>query len=418
MGKICMEREKYTENKKGYIWNSVAGLINAGEAVILLMVITRTNGIEDAGIITIAFTVGNLMMTIGKFGVRNYQVTDVNDLFSFSTYFNARICTVICMFLASTGYLAGCFWRKDYSIYKIIVILLICGIYMIESLEDVFCGLYQKNGRLDLGGMVFTCRWLCHLAVITMVLAFTRNLILALVLGIFVGGICSYMLNRFYMKKFTYAGYGFSIQGIWSLTKNCFPLFLVAFMSNYVTNAPKYAIDTYMSEEVQACYGFIAMPVFVISLLNSFLYQPILVHLALEWKEKQLDLLKRQIFRQLLIILGLTLICLLGGWLLGIPVLSILYNTELGAYKTELMVLLFGGGLLAVVGFLCVVMTIMRLQRKMMYGYIITALFALLLSGRFIVKGGIMGAALLYVMLMAILTIIFSVIVIKNLKSS
>ncbi len=55
----------------GYLWNVAAGLVNAGEAVVLSMVVTHTTGLEDAGILSIAFAVGNLMMTVGKFGVRS-----------------------------------------------------------------------------------------------------------------------------------------------------------------------------------------------------------------------------------------------------------------------------------------------------------------------------------------------------------
>ena len=50
-----MNEEKYLDNiKAGFIWNSIAGIINAAEAVIILMVVTRINGIEMAGIVTIA----------------------------------------------------------------------------------------------------------------------------------------------------------------------------------------------------------------------------------------------------------------------------------------------------------------------------------------------------------------------------
>lgn len=80
--------------KSNFIWNTLAGLVNAAEAVILLMVVGRTNGLEDAGVLTIAFAIGNLMMTIGRYGVRNYQVTDVEDRLSFGSYFTHRICTV------------------------------------------------------------------------------------------------------------------------------------------------------------------------------------------------------------------------------------------------------------------------------------------------------------------------------------
>ena len=100
-----MNEEKNLDNiKAGFIWNSIAGIINAAEAVIILMVVTRINGIEMAGIVTIAFSVGNLAMTVGKYGVRNFQVTDINHTFSFNDYFSSRIITVFIMFAFTIMY--------------------------------------------------------------------------------------------------------------------------------------------------------------------------------------------------------------------------------------------------------------------------------------------------------------------------
>ena len=74
--------EKKSKNNNGYFWNAFAGVVNAGEAVILSMAVTRAEGLAQAGVLSITFAVGNLMMTVGKFGVRNYQVTDVQGKYS------------------------------------------------------------------------------------------------------------------------------------------------------------------------------------------------------------------------------------------------------------------------------------------------------------------------------------------------
>lgn len=43
----------------GYFWNSTAGLLYAGEAVILSIAVTRTSGLADAGILSMAFAIGH-----------------------------------------------------------------------------------------------------------------------------------------------------------------------------------------------------------------------------------------------------------------------------------------------------------------------------------------------------------------------
>ena len=176
----------YTKKEKpgnGYIWNSAAGLVNAGESVILSMVVTRTDGMLEAGILSVAFAVGNLMMTIGKFGVRDYQATDVKGQFSFADYFWTRVLTSALMLLTTAGYLLYGTYTMGYSGQKAAVVAAICMIYTIESVEDVFWGLYQQRQSLDTGAKVFLIRWLLILAVVAGLLAAGKGLAAASVAG-------------------------------------------------------------------------------------------------------------------------------------------------------------------------------------------------------------------------------------------
>jgi len=387
----------------GYFWNCAAGFLNAGEAVILSMAVTRTGGLADAGILSVAFAVGNLMMTIGKFGVRSYQVTDVEEKYSFSDYFRARVVTTVLMAVISLIYIFYCIQKKGYGSRKAVVILAFCLIYTVESLEDVFWGMYQQKQALDAGAKVFIIRWAAILGVCIWVLALTGDLCLASILGaaacLAVFCVFNTMVFLRFQKKIEWAGTG----PVRQILRQCFPLFLASFMTIYVTNAPKYAIDRYLTEEVQACYGFIAMPVFAIELLNGFLYQPSLVHMAQEWNEHRTGSFRRRAVKQCLILLGLCGVCLLGAYFFGIPVLSAIYGTELNSYKTELLVLLCGGGMLAYAGYFSVLLTIMRKQKMVMYGYAGISILSFLLSNHAVKDFGVMGAAVLYTLLMALL---------------
>ena len=126
--------------RKDYVWNTAAGLINAAEAVVMSMIVTRMTGLSDAGMLTMAFAVGNLMLPIGKFGVRNFQVTDVEHKFSLFTYIMTRLATVIVMVISVCGYLGYAASRLGYSSDKIGVVFAVCMIYAVEALEDVIWG--------------------------------------------------------------------------------------------------------------------------------------------------------------------------------------------------------------------------------------------------------------------------------------
>lgn len=392
--------------KDCFIWNTIAGLMNAAEAIVFMMIVTRTNGVEAAGILSIAFAVGNLLMTIGKFGVRNYQATDVKAEFSFNTYFTLRVFSGTIMAVFTIGYVLINVIHFGYSAEKAGVIAGICFIYIIESFEDVFLGHFQIKNRLDVASKVFVCRWGLIMAVFSIYVIAKRDLVTAVWLSVLLSAIVEILLLLIATKIVVIPEVKVDLSGCGKLTKQCFALFLAAFLTYYVTNAPKYAIDRVLTEDIQAYYGYISMPVFVIELLNCFLYQPQIVGLAEAWNNKNLKLLKQKELRQFLIIAVLTIICVSGAYVLGIPILSLLYGVNLSEFKTELLVLMTAGGALAFVGYTGILLTVMRKQRLLLYNMLIVT--ALAICGfEFVVKNFEMfGAALYYLILMVILAVL------------
>lgn len=189
---------------------------------------------------------------------------------------------------------------------------------------------------------------------------------------------------------------------------NCFPVFASAFLSFYIGNAPKYAIDAQLTDEMQACYGFIAMPVFVIGLLNGFILNPMLFKISCLWNDGKVKEFVRKTLFLAASVFFITVICIAGAYVLGIPVLSFLYNTNLSSYKAELMVLLVGGGFLGLSGVLNAVLTIMRYQKDLLIGYALVAVLAFFMANSIVQNYAIMGAAILYTVLMAVLCALFT----------
>lgn len=410
--------------KQDYIWNTAAGLINAAEAVIMSMIVTRITGLTDAGMLTIAFAVGNLIMPIGKFGIRNYQVTDVENKFSFVIYLKARFITVVLMLFSIVWYMVYASVRLQYGKDKMGVILAICMIYVVEAIEDVIWGYYQRREQLYAGAKMFCFRWLGILFIFPITLYVSRSLSLTLGICFVVSLVLFMILLRISYPKICsdedrhldliFRRSDLSIVG--RLLRITFPLFGISFLSFYVNNAPKYAIDACLTDEIQACYGFVAMPVFAIGLLNNFIYQPTLVPMAVEWEQKQNRKFQRRIVNQLLLIGMISLVCLAAAYVLGIPVLTWLYHTDLTAYKAELIILLVAGGLLAISGYLSVVLTMMRCQKDLLWPYCLIAAIAVISLTRTVSRYGTMGAAICYMVLMMLLCLLYGGILMVRLK--
>ena len=404
--------------KKNYLWNTFAGVINAAEAVILSVIVTRVTGLIDAGILTIAFSVGNLLVCIGKFGVYNYQVTDIKEKFSFWDYFLFRIITTVFMALAVIAYCENGFRCQGYNKHKVLCVMMICLIYAVESIEDVFSAYYQICGRLDLGCKAFCLRWGSIFLSFFIGIVITGDMAISLVVSLLISvlvflGFTGIVFPKIYRRKNSQI----SIPKLRRIFDECFPLFLISFLSFYVLNAPKYAIDTVLDDSIQACYGFVAMPVFVIGLLNSFIYHPKLVFMAKEW-ECNKKALKKCILRQILILILISVCCFIGAALIGNTVLSWLYNTDLSSYIFELLILQIAGGFLGIAGYLSVVLTIMRYQRDLIWGYMIIAIISFSSFKKTVICYGIKGVAIEFTMLMALLCIIYTIILIYRWKNS
>lgn len=59
--------------KSAYLWNTCAAMLNAFQTVFILMLISRIDPVIDAGVFTIAFAIGNLMMAIGNMEYASFK---------------------------------------------------------------------------------------------------------------------------------------------------------------------------------------------------------------------------------------------------------------------------------------------------------------------------------------------------------
>ena len=114
--------------KKNFIWNIVGTLCYSFTSLFFLIIVTRINGVEEAGVFTFAFSLSSLINVIGTYAGRTYQVTDNHDITD-TDYIIQKIVACILMFVCAITYV----FIKDYSFYKVMVILLLFGYRMLES---------------------------------------------------------------------------------------------------------------------------------------------------------------------------------------------------------------------------------------------------------------------------------------------
>ena len=396
--------------RSSYVWNTINACVSAMVSPVLTIVLTRVNGLEDAGIYSIAFAVANLLLFLGQYGFRRFQSSDVTERYSFPEYYGIRIITCASMMIAALAYCVYGSVVKGYSAEKFAVIMLICVVKLVQAFSDVIHGRMQQLGRLDIATKASCFRYVCEILSFCLTVVLTHNLVLAsvvcVIVSIFVFIITSYNVGKDYCDYRP----SFETGAMKRLMIEGFPLFLSLFLNMYISNAPKYAIDAYLTEEIQALYGLVFMPAYVISLVAHFIFNPILKSYAEVWTEKRFKRFRFLVLRQCGVITGLTVLALIVAATIAVPVLSWIYGIDISDYKKELYVVVIGGGMLAFSVFFNTVITIIRMHKTLLYTYGATALAALLLSKYFVVNYGIMGAVAMYAVLMTALALVLAVI--------
>ena len=401
--------------RSSYLWNSINAMLSAAESAVILMVMNRTNGLYDSGVFSIAFAISSLMMFVGQYGVRRFQSSDIHEKYSFGVYYAMRYISCIVMMLSSFGYCVYGTICKDYNTVKFLVIMLICFVRCIQAFSDVFHGRMQQKGRLDVATKCSAVRYVAEMASYCIMLVITRDLLISTLACAITSLVVFLVTSMNAAVDYCDMKVSMDLPQIRKLTIEAFPLFVSLFLNMYLSNAPKYAIDTYLTEEIQAKYNLIFMPAFVVQLVAHFIFNPILTSYAEVWVKGELRTFVKLVLRQMLVILGLAVFGLGVAATIGIPVLSLVFCVDLSDYKRELCIVMLGGGMLAYSVFFNTVITIIRLHRTLIACYGLAAIAAFAFSGYFVRTYGMLGATVLYAIIMTVLTLSLGIILLWGL---
>ena len=132
--RIDPEQENRTAiERSAYLWNTASGLLNAFQSVIMLTVLTHVCDMVTAGVFTLAYANANLFLNLGKYGIRNFQVSDVDEKYDFRSYLTARLITVAAMIIVGSAWLAWSAATVGYSPEKSLTVLMMLAFKAIDA---------------------------------------------------------------------------------------------------------------------------------------------------------------------------------------------------------------------------------------------------------------------------------------------
>ena len=279
-----------------------------------------------------------------------------------------------------------------------------------EAILDVFTAMYQQHDRIEFSGKISVVRVGLTLAVFTGVLWAGRNLEIACLAMIGAGIATLLTYNLSVWRKFTDAQIRLDFSKAKEILIACFPLFVSVFVMLYISNAPKYAINTYCTDVIQNRYSILFMPAFAINLMSQFVLRPLLTTMAKLWTGGEIRKFTGNVMKMMIGLAVITAAGVLGAWLLGIPILNLLYHVNLAQDRPVLLWVMIYGGLNAINIFLYDMIAVTRNQKWLLIGYAAAAVTIFFLTPAMVQQSAMTGAILSSIIAILLLDLILGVI--------
>ncbi len=389
--------------RRDYLWNTLGTAVWGMAFPLLTIVSTQLVGAEEAGKFSIAFVTGTLIMIACNYGVRNFQVSDIDEKTSFASYqLNRWICGVLAL---------GCgLVYSSVRGYDAQMAMIGLGVYLykvIDGVADVYEGRLQQADKLYLAGMSQTLRSVGVLAVFSVALFLTRSMpIAAMAMGI--TAIASLVLVTAPLALLeTEKSRRVSLREVGHLFVQCAPLFGALFLFNLIESMPKFVMEGALAYKYQLYFNALFFPAQAILLSIGFIYKPQLLRLSSIWanprKRRRFDLIIVAVMALIVVITGVCAAFMAGP---GIPLMSLMYGLSFERYRTLALLMVVAGGVTAAIDFIYAIITVLRHAGDVTKIYLICFAVSVVLPVILIKLLGLMGAVVSYLAIMALLLVL------------
>ncbi|MFQ6792512.1 MAG: lipopolysaccharide biosynthesis protein [Thomasclavelia sp.] len=388
--------------KKNTIWHTIGLTLNSFNSLFFLIIVNRINGVNIGGIFSFAFSLSCLLYMVGIYSGRTYQVSDVSKELNDYDYLLHKVITCFLMMIIVVFFVM----LKNYSLEKNVIIIILCLYKCMEAFSETFYGYLQKNDKLYLVGKSLFFKSLIAILAFLIVDIITKNIILSSFTLVVVNILFILLYDVRKSKKYI-SNERITIKNILKLFKKGFPVFSFSFLSSYVASAPKYIIDMLLSNSFQNIFGIIIMPGTVMSLCGQYIMAPLLTNVVDCYNQGMYIKLKNIVFKMVKILLCLGVFVELVAYILGIPVLTLLYGINLNNYRIDLVLIIFGAIFYSLSGIFSTVLITMRKNNIQLLIYILSSIIITLLSYLLVCNYGIHGATYAYVIAMFLHALIY-----------
>ena len=397
------------------LWTALSISAHFTYASIITLITTRFTDLTTAGVLALAIAIMELLRIVAIFGISPFQATDVKQTFCFSTYLHLRcMSTVLSLVVVCIVLIVG-----EFDLFAITVVSLVFLIYSSDSFFDVFiCDLQQKS-KMRVAGRIRATGYLGAMMAFTVTLFTTGALKVSLMLS-WVAILNIYIIWIYYYRNhFTDIRSKTNFLTLRSLTSKASYILATSIIATYLANAQKYYLRFFESEEFVIIYAIIVMPSALFHLLCNFIFQGgELTKTAEIFAQNEYSVFLRRVRNQALLIIALYIPFIVSVYLLGIPLIALLYGIDFSEFRTNLLIMSFGGVFFVISSLLSTVLVIMRKQGLILLCSLVCGFFVGPIMLQLVREYGFTGAAYFNVLLYAPSSVILCIFFVRSLKAA
>lgn len=399
--------------KKDYIWNSIGSFLQSAISPILLIVITRLNGVGDSGLFSFAMSLSVVFWAISLWGGRTYQVSDVKKEFSSGDYIVVRFISslIVAVFSISFCILSG------YDLIKTELIMVLVSFKILESIADSMYGVLQIHNKLYIVGISLTMKSVFGFMLFTLVDILTKNIVYG-ALSIFIVNIAVVIFYDIpWMKHVESVGLTKkNIMQAGKIMKKTAEVFVVVFLTMFSLNIPRYFLDKYHYDQI-GYFGIMAMPITLLTLFISFVLQPNVVNLSELLKKKKIKEFTKIVSKIDFITFTLGILFIVSSYLIGVWVLNTVFGIDINNFRIDLTIMVIGAVANAFVSIYVNLLIILRRFKGQFYTLLVTNILAVILSIYLIDRLAMLGSVLVFMTISFLQAIILLFIYKRSLKN-
>lgn len=311
----------------------------AAQWALSILVVRLSDDYYMAGMLGLALTITNIFYIIACYGMRSYQVSDVQKRFQDHCYTLSRVLTIAVAMIACVVYSIV----KGYNAESLAVI----SVYMLykcfEAASDVLYGIFQTNDSYDKLCLSMCVKGIVSLVVFAGMLAAGLSLISALLGMCAVAFLTFVFIDLHYASKLTSPIILFSkdnlkqsLQLLWV----SFPMVILLIAQPLLMSVPRLYFEQHFSTELLGIYSSLSSPTTVITTFVSCAMMPYVPLFAKYYVDKNRSGLYKLTYGSITLAACFGFVAfLIGGWL-GEWALTLLYGQSISGYVHEFQLII------------------------------------------------------------------------------